>query len=81
MSTLTKLYYSFRGTPSGTVYSDKPAKILEIETQDDPRLGHQALPSMISPQTSTKLVCGYSTSISRMLATLPGLFYTSPDAV
>ena len=30
------------------IYCDQPAKILEIETQDDPRLVHQAMPEPTS---------------------------------
>ena len=51
------------------IYCDRPAKILEVETQDDPRRAvHQAMPLMISPQTSTKLVGGHGTAIDRVLA-------------
>ncbi len=51
------------------IYCDKPAKILVVESQDDPRRAvHQAMPLMISPQTSTKLVGGHSTRIDRVLA-------------
>ncbi len=51
------------------IYCDKPAKILVVESQDDPRRAvHQAMPLMISPQTSTKLVGGHGTRIDRVLA-------------
>ncbi len=51
------------------IFCDQPAKILGVEAQDDPRLAvHQAMPLMISPQTSTKLVGGYGTCIDRVLA-------------
>ena len=49
------------------IYCGQPAKILEVETQDDPRLVHRAGP-MISPQTSGKLVGGQVTSVSHTLA-------------
>ncbi|MGA2617542.1 MAG: hypothetical protein ABSF26_08040 [Thermoguttaceae bacterium] len=42
------------------IYCDQPAKILEVETQDDPRLVRQAGPAMISPQTGAKVVGGYT---------------------
>jgi hypothetical protein len=46
----------------------RPAKILEVETQDDPRLVHQAMPAMICPQTTVKVVGGYGTSVAHVLA-------------
>ena len=43
---------------------DQSAKILQVETQDDPRRAvHQAMLSIISPQTSVKVVGGYGTSV------------------
>jgi hypothetical protein len=43
--------------------------IPEVETQDDPRRAvRRAMPAMISPQTSVKVVGGYGTSVSHMLA-------------
>ncbi len=49
-----------------------PAKIFQVETQDcpkgatDPR--YQAFCSVICPQTTLKVVDGYGTSVSHMLA-------------
>ena len=51
---------------------DQPAKVLVVETQEDPR--HAACPAslamlaMISPQTSVKLVGGHGTSVDHVLA-------------
>jgi len=51
------------------IHCDQPAKILQVETRDDPRPAvHQAMPSMINPQTSVEVVGGYDTSVSHMLA-------------
>ncbi len=42
----------------------QPAKILEVETQADPwHAVRQAMPSMICPQTTAKVVGGHGTSI------------------
>jgi hypothetical protein len=40
------------------IYCDQPAKILQVETQVPLRAVHQALPAMICPQTSVKVVGG-----------------------
>jgi hypothetical protein len=48
------------------IYCDQPAKILEVETQDDPR--RQVVPATVSPQTSVKVVVGRGTSVAYMLA-------------
>jgi hypothetical protein len=54
------------------IYCDQPAKVLVVETQDDPR--RTALPSYlailatISPQTSAKLVGGHGTTVDHVLA-------------
>ena len=50
------------------IYCDQPAKVLKIETQDDPRYAvRKAMPAMISPQTTTRLVGGYGTSVDHVL--------------
>jgi hypothetical protein len=54
------------------IYCDQLAKVLVVETQDNP--GRAVDPSylaklaMISPQTSAKLVGGYGTSVDHVLA-------------
>jgi hypothetical protein len=54
------------------IYCDQPAKVLIVETQDDPRRAvhpsYQAMLAMISPQTSVKLVGGYGTAVDHVLA-------------
>jgi hypothetical protein len=51
------------------IYCDQPAKVLVVETQDDPRCTvHPAMLSLISPQTSVKPVGGYGTSADHVLA-------------
>ena len=51
------------------IYCDQPSKVLVVETQDDPRrVVHQAMPLMIGPQTSTKLVGGHGTTMDHVLA-------------
>jgi hypothetical protein len=54
------------------IYCDQPAKVLCVETQDDPRHGvhpsYQAMLAMISPQTSAKVVGGYGTTVDHVLA-------------
>jgi hypothetical protein len=54
------------------IYCDRPAKVLCVETQDDPRRAahpsHLAMLSIISPQTSSKLVGGYGTAVDHVLA-------------
>ena len=54
------------------IYCDQPAKVLVIETQEDPRrVAHPANVArlaMISPQTSVKLVGGYGTAVDHVLA-------------
>ena len=53
------------------IYCDQPAKILVVETQDDPqRVNHpsyRAMLSVISPQTSVKVVGGYGTTVGHVL--------------
>jgi hypothetical protein len=52
-----------------TRQGNRPAKILKIEPQDDPwRAVHQAMPSMVCPQTSVKVLGGRGTSVAHMLA-------------
>jgi len=47
---------------------DQLAMILEVEPQDDPRRAvRQAMPAMISPRTSVKVVGGFGTSVAHML--------------
>ncbi|MCY2987242.1 MAG: hypothetical protein NTY19_05160 [Planctomycetota bacterium] len=54
------------------IYCDQPAKVLVIETQEDPRRAahpaNLAMRAMISPQTSVKLVGGHGTSVDHVLA-------------
>ena len=54
------------------IYCDQPAKVLIVETQDDiQRAVHPsclAMLSMISPQTSVKVVGGYGTTVDHVLA-------------
>ncbi len=54
------------------IYCDQPAKVLCVETQGDPRRtvhpSNLAMLSLISPQTSTKLVGGYGTAVDHVLA-------------
>jgi hypothetical protein len=49
----------------------QPAKVVFVETQDDPRRAahpsYQATLSIISPQTSAKLVGGYGTAVDHVL--------------
>jgi len=54
------------------IYCDQPAKVLVIETQEDPRRAARpanfAMLAMISPQISVKLVGGHGTSVDHVLA-------------
>lgn len=54
------------------IYCDQPAKVLKVETQDDPRRtvhpSYLAMLSIISPQTSVKAVGGYGTTVDPVLA-------------
>jgi len=54
------------------IYCDQPAKILCVETQGDPRRtvhpSYLAMLTMISPQTSVRLVGGYGTAVDHVLA-------------
>ena len=54
------------------IYCDQPAKVLVVETQDNPRRAVHplslAMLSLISPQTSVKLVGRYGTSVDGVLA-------------
>jgi hypothetical protein len=65
------MIHTWRGRCVG-IYCDQPAKVLVVETQDDPRrVTHPSYPAMlamISPQTSTKLVGGYGTAVDHVLA-------------
>jgi hypothetical protein len=49
----------------------RPAEILRVKTQGGPRHSvHQALPAMICPQTSVKVVVCYCTAVDHALAPL-----------
>jgi hypothetical protein len=54
------------------IYCDQPAKVLVVETQDDPRRAARpaslAMLAMISPPTSVKLIGGHGTSVDHVLA-------------
>ena len=54
------------------IYCDQPAKVLCVETEGDPRRtihpSNLAMLSIISPQTSTKVVGGYGTAVDHVLA-------------
>jgi hypothetical protein len=54
------------------IYCDQPAKVLCVETQDNPRHtvhpSYQAMLAIICPQTSVKLVGGYGTLVDHVLA-------------
>ena len=50
------------------IYCDPPARILQVDSQDDSRLIHQAMPAVITPQTSLKAVGGRSTTVDHVLA-------------
>ena len=65
------LIHTRRGKCVG-IYCDQPAKVLCVETQDDPRRvvhpSNLAMLSMICPQTSIKVVGGYGTAVDHVLA-------------
>ena len=54
------------------IYCDQPAKVLVVETQDDPRYAtearHLAFSAIICPQASVKVVDGYGTAVDHVLA-------------
>ena len=54
------------------IYCDQPAKVLVVETQDDPlrtvHPSYQATLSMVSPQTSAKVVGGFSDAVFSVVA-------------
>ena len=54
------------------IYCNQPAKILEVETQGNPRHAteprHLAFRALICPQTSVKVVDGYGTAVDYVLA-------------
>jgi hypothetical protein len=66
-----KILIHTRGGKCVGIYCDQPAKVLCVETQDDPcRAAHpsyQATLAMISPQTSAKVVGGYGTAVDHVL--------------
>jgi hypothetical protein len=65
------LIHTRRGKCVG-IYCDQPAKVLCVETQDDPRRAvhpsNLAMLSIISPQTSAKVVGGCGTTVDQVLA-------------
>ena len=65
------LIHTRRGRCVG-IYCDQPAKVLVVETQDDPRRtcnpSYMAMLLLISPQTSVKLVGRYSTAVDHVLS-------------
>ncbi len=65
------LIHSRRGRCVG-IYCDQPAKVLCVETEDDPRRAvqpsYQTTLPMTSPQSSVKLVGGYGTAVDHGLA-------------
>ena len=67
-----KILIHTRGGKCVGIYCDQPAKVLFVETQDDPqRLVdplNLAMLSLVSPQTSVKLVGGYGTVVDDVLA-------------
>ena len=54
------------------IYCDHAAKVLIVETQDDPRRtthpSYQTMLAMICPQTSVKVVGRYGTAVDHVLA-------------
>jgi hypothetical protein len=67
-----KILVHTRGGKVVGIYCDQPAKILEIETQDNRRYvtspRSQAFVAAVCPQTTLKVVGGYGTSMHHMLA-------------
>jgi hypothetical protein len=67
-----KILIHTRGGECVGIYCDQPAKVLCVETQDDPQRlvdpSNLAMLSLISPQTSVKLVGGYGTAVDHVLA-------------
>ena len=67
-----KIMIHNRGGKCVGIYCDQPARVLCVETQDDPRRtvhpSHQAMLAMISPQTSAKMVGGYGAAVDHVLA-------------
>jgi hypothetical protein len=67
-----KILIHTRGGRCVGIYCDQPAKVLYVETQDDPQRlvnpSNLAMLSIISTQTSAKLVCGYGTAVDHVLA-------------
>ena len=65
------LLHTRQGTCVG-IYCDQPAKVLVVETQDEPRRAtHPSYLPMLaisSPQTSAKVVGGYGTAVDHVLA-------------
>ena len=65
------LIHTRQGKIAG-IYCDKPAKILQVETQDWPKWatdpGSRAVLSLIDHQTSVKVVGGQVTSVHHILA-------------
>jgi hypothetical protein len=67
-----KILIHTRGGKYVGIYCDQPAKVLCVETQDDPRRAvhpsQLAVLSLISPQTNVKLVGGCGTAVDHVLA-------------
>ena len=74
-----KIMIHTRGGRCVGIYCDQPAKVLCVETQGDPRRAVQpsnlAMLSMVSPQTSAKVVGGYGTAVDHVLA----MAFDDPD--
>jgi hypothetical protein len=62
-----KILIHTRGGRCVGIYCDQPAKVLCVETQGDPRClvdpSNLAMLSLISPQTSAKVVGGFSDAV------------------
>jgi hypothetical protein len=67
-----KILIHTRGGKCVGIYCDQPANVLFVETQGDPQRlvdpSNLAILSMISPQTSAKVVGDYGTAVDHVLA-------------
>lgn len=67
-----KILIHTRGGKCVGIYCDQPAKVLCVETQEDPRRtvnpSSLAMRSIISPQTSVKVVGSRGTAVDHVLA-------------
>ena len=74
-----KILIHTRGGKCVGIYCDQPAKVLVVETQDDPRHtvdpSYMAMLSIVSPQTSAKVAGGYGTAVDHVLA----MAFDDPD--